>query len=166
MEVSPDIAAIITKKKAMYGRYIDTKQWDKLGQVMLPDAKLSFKDTDGSPLIVGKTCLVFPSAASFAAFFKRFFAKAQTLHMFSLGELEQRGPGEVKAIWAMEDEIILRGSAGLVEIRGGGYYHEIWMQKDGDWFLKSLSLCRTYTKTSLVARILATLQTYMGFTFY
>ncbi|KAH7124636.1 hypothetical protein EDB81DRAFT_872367 [Dactylonectria macrodidyma] len=166
MDVSPDVAARIIKKKAMYGRCIDTKEWDKLDQVMLPDAQLSFRNADGSPLTVGNTCLVFPSAGSFATFFKRFFAKAQTLHMFSLGELEQTGPDEVKAIWGMEDEIILRGSAGFVEIRGGGYYHEIWTRKDADWFLKSLNLYRTYTKTSLVAKILAALQKYLGFAFY
>lgn len=166
MDVSPTVTAIITKKKSMYGRYIDTKEWDKFGQVALPDAQLNFYGTNGSLLMVGKTALPFPSAKSFTAFFKKFFAKAQTLHMFGPGEFEQTNPDEVKAIWAMEDEIILRTTADLVEIRGGGYYYEIWKQKDGDWFLKSLDVHRTYTKTSLLARVLILLQKYMGLTLY
>ncbi|KAH7115663.1 hypothetical protein EDB81DRAFT_669126 [Dactylonectria macrodidyma] len=164
MEVPSGVAATISGKKAMYGRYIDTKEWDKFGQVALPDAQLNFYDSDGSLLMVGQTALAFDSAEAFTTFFKKFFAKAQTLHMFGPGQLQQTGPDEVKAIWGMEDEIIMRATAGLVEVRGGGYYYETWKQKDGDWFLKSLDLHRTYTKTSLLARILILLQTYSGLT--
>ena len=41
---------------------------------------------------------------------------------------------EVDAVWGMEDQIILQHTAGLIEIRGGGYYHETWKMKNGDWF--------------------------------
>ena len=67
--------------------------------------------------------------------------------MFRPGELEQIKADEVKATWGMEDQIILNGTGGLVEMRGGGYYYETWKMKNDDWFLASLRLERTYQKT-------------------
>lgn len=158
MSVPFDVWQVISRKKAQYGRFIDTKQWDKFGTVALPDAELAFFDSEGSVLKVGKTALAFSSAESFTTFFAKFFTDAETLHMFGPGELEWIGPGQVKAVWAMEDQLIMKGTAGLVELRGGGHYHETWKLKDGDWFLASLRLERTYTKTSVLARVLSFLQ--------
>ncbi len=154
MSVSLEVARIISRKKSQYGRYIDTKQWDKFHQIALPDAELGFFDSDGSVLRVGRTPLAFSSVESFTTLFATFFAKAETLHIFGLGELEWIGPGKVKAI----DQIMMKGTAGWVEVRGGGYYHESWKMEDGDWFLASLRLETTYTKTSRVARLLSFLQ--------
>ncbi|KAL2857042.1 hypothetical protein BJX68DRAFT_229981 [Aspergillus pseudodeflectus] len=164
--VPPEIAEIVTRKKAQYGRYIDTKQWDKFDQVALPDAKLSFYDADGSVLKAGNTSFQFQSSAAFTTFFRKFFANAQTLHMFGPGDLQLEAPGEVRAIWGMEDQIILKHTAGLVEIRGGGYYHETWTMKDGDWFLESLELKRTYQKSTLVAKILIFLDRRLKLSFF
>lgn len=66
------------------------------------------------------------------------------------------------AVWDMKDQIILQHTAGLIEIRGGGYYHETWKLKNGDWFLKSLRLERTYQKASLVAKIFMYLDSRLG----
>ena len=161
MLVSFQVAETISRKKSQYGRYIDTKQWDKFDQVALPDAELAFFDSDGSILMVGKSALAFSSSEAFTKFFSNFFANAQTLHMFGPGELEQMAADEVKAIWGMEDQIIIKSTAGLVELRGGGYYHETWKMKDGDWFLKSLRLERMYTKTSFMARVAIFLQKHL-----
>lgn len=161
MSVPAEIAEVIIRKKSRYGRYIDTKQWDKFDQVALPNAEFSFYDTDGSILKAGNTPFVFLSPAAFTDFFSKFFTNAQTLHMFGPGELQLTSFDEVKAIWAMEDQIILKHTMGLVEIRGGGYYHETWKIENGDWFLKSLRLERTYQKTSLMAKILVFFNRYL-----
>lgn len=137
MPVPLEVAETICRKKSQYGRYIDTKQWNNFGQVALPEAEFNFFDSDGSILMAGRTALAFSSSKAFTEFFSSFFANAQTLHMFGPGELEQTAADEVKAIWGMEDQIILNSTAGLVELRGGGYYYETWKMKDGDWFLKS-----------------------------
>lgn len=158
MSVPLEVQAAISRKKAQYGRFIDTKQWDKFHQVALPDAQLGFFDPDGSVLKVGGTPLAFSSAGSFTTFFAKFFAGAETLHMFGPGEFEAIAPDQVKAIWAMEDQLIMKGTAKLVELRGGGYYHELWKRKDGEWFLASLRLERTYTKMSFVAQVFSFLQ--------
>jgi hypothetical protein len=51
----------------------------------------------------------------------------------------------------MDDQINFK-STNLVEIRGGGYYHETWKLEDGEWYLQTLDLRRTYTKISHTAR--------------
>ncbi|KAF2183155.1 hypothetical protein K469DRAFT_635649 [Zopfia rhizophila CBS 207.26] len=161
MPVPFDVAEIISRKKAQYGRCIDTKQWHNFNQVALSDTEFNFLDPDGSIIMAGKTRLTFPSSKAFTEFFGRFFRNAETLHMFGPGELEQVAPDEVTAIWGMEDQLLLKSTAGLVELRGGGYYYETWKLKDGDWFLKSLRLERTYTKMSFMARVLQLLHIYL-----
>ena len=74
--------------------------------------------------------------------------------MFGPGELQLKAIDEVGAICGMEDQIILKHALELVEIRGGGYYQETRKMRNGDWFLNSLRLERTYQKTSLLAKIL------------
>jgi hypothetical protein len=164
--VSFEIAQAITEQKAKYGRFIDTKQWSKFNEIALPDAELHFWDTNGQILLVGRTPVSFRSTQAFTDFFHRFFADAETLHMFGPGELKQISKDEVKAIWGMEDQIFLKSTANIVGVRGGGYYHEIWKLKDGEWFLKSLNLRRTYTHVTPMARVLQILQSCLGLTLY
>jgi len=163
MEIDPVAAIVISKKKAQYGRFVDTKQWDKFNKhVALPDAQYRFYDTNGRLLQAGTQELKFSATEPLTAFFSKFFAPAQTLHMFGPGDFEQIGPDEVKAIFALEDQVIVRGSGGLLEIRGGGYYHETWQRKDGDWFLKTLDMYRTYQKMSLMMTIVMTITGLLG----
>jgi hypothetical protein len=111
-----------------------------------------FWDSNGQPLMIGRTPLLFRSTQKSTDLFRRFFADAETFHMFGPGEFEQVLNNEVKAVWGMEDQIFLKSTANFVGVRGGGYYYEIWRLKDGEWYLKSLDLRRTYTQMSLMAR--------------
>jgi hypothetical protein len=147
-----DVGQSIAQKKARYGRYVDSKQWSKFHEIMLHDARLDFWDIHGNVVMVGKDPLSFKSCKAFVDFFSLFLANAETLHMFGPGDLEQTSADEVKAIWSMEDQIYLK-STNLVEIRGGGFYYETWKLKDGEWYLKSLDLKRTYTKISDTVRV-------------
>jgi hypothetical protein len=161
MSVTWEVAEAISRRKALYGRYIDTKQWDKLCSIALSDAELRFFEPDGSLTHVGPTPLAFTSSEQCAAFFRRFLGSAQTIHMFGRGELVQVKADEVRAIWPMEDHIILRRGLLPVEVCGGGYYYETWRQKEQDWFLESLVLRRTYTRPSLLAWLGGLLSWYM-----
>lgn len=98
MPVPIEVASAIFRKKPQYGRYIGTKQWSKFKQAALPDAELGFFDSDRSVLIAGRTAPSFSSSEAFTTFFCKFFANAQTLHMFGPGELEQVTAEEVRAI--------------------------------------------------------------------
>jgi len=162
MEVLPAIAQIITRKKAQYGRFADLKQWENFDQISLPEASFNFYDTDGNPLQVGKTTLLFQSRKQFTEFFEPFFKVLHTQHMFGPPDLELIQDGKVKAIWGLEDQLIMKGTAGLVEIRGGGFYTEIWVEREGDWFLEKLDMTRTYTKNSFGATILFLIASLLG----
>lgn len=151
MHVSWETTHAISRRKAPYGRYIHTKQWHKLSSIALPDAELCFFDPDGSLSHVGWTPLAFTSSEKCASFFHRLLGNAQTIHMFGRGELEQIHEDEVRAIWPMEDHVILRQGLLPVEVGGGGYYYETRRRKDDGWFLASLVLRRTYMKPSLLA---------------
>lgn len=149
---TPEVAERIRAKKHRYGRYLDTRQWDELAQVALPNAQITIFDPSGAISRVGSTDMAFGSIKDFAHFCSRIFAGMQTLHMFGQGELEQTARDEVKAIWSMEDQIISTQLWGGIELRGGGFYHEKWRLVEGDWFLAELRLERTYLKYSLLAR--------------
>ncbi|RTE85003.1 hypothetical protein BHE90_000387 [Fusarium euwallaceae] len=152
--VTPEVALAITRQKARYGRYADTKQWDKFAQdIALPDARFSFYDTEGKLLVAGPQSLAFDSVKGCAAFFGKFFSQFQTQHNFGPGDFEQVGPDEVKAIFGMEDQIMSKYLGAWVEIRGGGFYHETWKLVDGEWYLQDLRLERTYQKETVLVKI-------------
>ena len=154
MAVAPDVVLAITRKKCLYGRLIDTKQWDKFSQVALPSCQFRMTAPDGSLIKVGNRTLAFDSSADFVDFFKGFFAPAKSLHMFGPPDMEYSAEeGGVQAIWTIEDEIILPSKAGLVEIRGGGHYFETWQAMNGEWFLSALHLVRTYQKTAVLVSL-------------
>jgi hypothetical protein len=83
MSIPPEVTDIITRKKSQYGRYIDTKQWDKFDQVALPDAGLSFFDSDGSILKAGNTAFAFSSSKVFTDFFKKFSSQMRRRFIYS-----------------------------------------------------------------------------------
>ncbi|KAF4456845.1 bile acid 7-alpha [Fusarium albosuccineum] len=93
--VPPEVGQAITRQKARYARYSDLKQWDKFAQeIALPDARYSFLDTDGNPLILGKQALVFDSAQSCATFYSNSFAQMDTHHAVGPGDFEQVAPDQ------------------------------------------------------------------------
>ncbi|KIW25619.1 uncharacterized protein PV07_08785 [Cladophialophora immunda] len=162
MPVKYEIAEVIRQKKSRYCRAIDTKQWDQLVQLAYADADLTFYDPGGSVSTSGRTRLSFASPRDFTRFLSQAFANAHTLHQVGEGDLEQVAPNEVEAIWGMEDQIVVDIAGLTFSIRGGGYYHETWRERDGDWFLKSLKLRRTYWHPSFGAKVLLTLQRLLG----
>lgn len=151
-----EILQAITQKKARYGRYVDTKQWSNFHEIILPHAHLNFLDVHGNVIIAsaGKDPLAFKSCKAFTDFFFHYLAKAETLHMFGPGDLEQILADEVKAIWSMEDQLYFNSLTNPMEMRGGGYYHETWKLKDGEWYIQSLDLKRTYTKITRKVRLI------------
>lgn len=161
--VSPEVAIAINRQKARYCRYADTKQWDKLASdVTLPDARLAYCDSAGAPLRVSGRALVFDSAASFAAFYTKFFAPVDSMHNLCPADLEQVAPDEVKAVFGFEDQVVFRGLGSWGTIRGGGYYHNTWKHVDGEWYISELKMIRTYQTMTLLVWIAVTLSNLFG----
>ena len=161
--VSPEVAIAITRQKARYCRYGDTKQWDRLArEVMLPDARLVYCDDAGKPLRVSGRDLVFDSSTSFAAFYTNFFAQFDTMHNLCSADIEQVAPDEVKSVFGFEDQVMSKQLGAWAEIRGGGYYHETWKLVDGEWKIQDLRMIRTYQKMTLLVKIGVSLSNWLG----
>lgn len=156
MFISFETAETIRRKKAQYCRYLDTKQWESLESLAFPDAEMIFLDAFGSVQTAGKSTFAFSSPKAFVQEMRALFRDAQTLHQTGYGDLEQISENEVRAIWSMEDQLLFPApfASTPISIKGGGYYHEVWRRKDGDWLLKSLRLERTYMRQSLIASVL------------
>lgn len=147
----------ITKKKAQYGRYIDTKKWDQFCLLALPNARFRFRNADNSIITRDGQAMDFQSLTSFVDWFSQLFENAQTLHMFGPPEMSLLSKDEVSVSWSMEDQIYFHGHDQLSDIRGGGYYSELWVRKDDSWWLQDLTLTRTYQKLSIAMKVLSML---------
>lgn len=139
----------LVRQKARYGRYLDTKQWHSFVQIALPDARFRFQDVDGSIIFRNGTGMDFDSLSSFVDYFRELFADAQTLHMFGPPDVQIERGEQVEVIWAMEDQLHFGEDSPISELRGGGYYYEIWVKTSDGWRLKDLTLRRTYSKVCL-----------------
>lgn len=155
MEAAKTWVESITRKKAQYCRYLDTKQWDELEGLMLSDAHLSFLNTQGEVFSSGGIRYRFNSPRDFTRTMRKVFKTAKTSHSVTNPELELVSDQQAKAVWAMRDCIIFPDIAGFIPVsmRGYGHYFETWSKVGEDWFLSDLELRRTIVDFSLVARL-------------
>ena len=162
--VSPEVAEAITRQKARYGRYADTKQWDLFAKLGLPNARYSYLDNAGKPLMTGNRALVFESSGLAAEFFGRFFLNFDTLHNIAIGDFEPstEAPDEVWAVFGFEDQLVSKALGAWAEIRGGGFYYETWKLVDGEWRIQDLRMERTYQKMSTLVWSVLTILGLLG----
>jgi hypothetical protein len=137
MPVPYEIAEVIREKKARYCRCLDTKKWNELEELALPDASLIFYDVNGEVLRTGGVIYRFESPAAFVKTMAAVFRHARTSHHVMNSELSLVAENRILAVWAMTDYIVFPSIAGIFPLRffGHGHYHEIWEERDGDWFL-------------------------------
>ncbi|MNW38544.1 Bile acid 7-alpha dehydratase [compost metagenome] len=125
----------IRSTKARYCRYIDTKQWDKLGEVFAPDAVADFS-TEGNPipLLEGRDTIV--------KVFRDLVDVSVSVHHIHSVEVEFVSENEAKVISAMEDLVQFPEENPNKSFRGYGHYHETFVQLDGQWVIKHTTLKR------------------------
>ncbi|KAI8623696.1 hypothetical protein F5Y19DRAFT_351132 [Xylariaceae sp. FL1651] len=158
-----DIAIAISSKKARYGRYLDTKQWDKFAsEVLLPDCKWRMCNQQGELLVNNGVTLAWDSTADYIAYFSKLLATFDCVHMFGVGDFEQVDADTVKATFLVEDQLVSKPLGQWVELRGGGYIFETWKLRDGEWYLQDLLLKRHYQNMSMIVRFAVFLQTKLG----
>lgn len=152
-QVPFEIAERIRSKKARYCRYLDTKQWKALEALALPDATLTFYGLDEQVYTAAGIRFAFESPKDFTRQMARLFSGASTSHQVTNSELELLSSKHVSATWAMQDRLLLKPFGGLIPVRmhGYGHYHEIWEEKEHDWFLKQLILKRTIIEINAIA---------------
>ncbi|KAK8088545.1 hypothetical protein PG997_003506 [Apiospora hydei] len=150
----PEVIDAITRKKARYGYYADTKQWHRYdGDTMRA------RPSGWGP----RTPLVFEGPKPWISFFQPFFAPLQTLHNIGIGHFEQVSDDEVHARFGFEDQLLFPQLPwGLAEIRGGGFYDERYRLIDGEWYIVELEMRRTYQKISFPLWAIMRVQQWTG----
>jgi ketosteroid isomerase-like protein len=124
--------------KARYFRFMDTKAWPELLALFSPDATIAFPDDLGRE---------FPDANSFVEMAAELMANVTSIHMGYMPEITLNDDGTADAIWGMSDD--LDAPAGMpqsggkpIRMRGAGHYHEHYIQEDGHWKIKRMTLSR------------------------
>lgn len=129
---------LIRDRKAKYCRFVDTKQWKDLATLLVEEPRLRFFDTEGALLYE------FDSTEKWIGVMKDYLKGAQTIHQVHNSEIEIISDNEVRAIWSMEDYLILaEGEGRPASQHGYGHYHEIWRLVEGNWRIADIALYRT-----------------------
>jgi hypothetical protein len=149
-----EVAESIRTRKSQYVRAVDTKQWDLFISVLHPSLAASLHNPDGSVSICNGSESRFSRREDYAAFLRKGLEGVLSIHIVGAGELQMvrneggggddRGEGEdeVAAVWAVSYQL---GSAEVAEI-GGGHYHEVWKEVDGQWVIASLKFVTSFKK--------------------
>lgn len=124
--------------KARYFRFLDTKQWDRWGDLFTEDAVLHHPANRPDP-IRGRAEIVSTVSTG--------LADRVTVHHGHMPEIEITGPGRAKGIWAMYDLLLAPTPDGNGEARYEGYGHYIERYAkggDGRWRIAHLHLRRLH----------------------
>ena len=124
--------------KATYCRFVDTKQWEAFGKLLVEDVQLTFKDPKGDVLYS------FNSSEEMVQLTASVLSNAVTVHHVHNPEIEILSASEARAIWALEDIIIFPDGADapFKTMHGYGHYHETLVKIRNEWKIKTLTLER------------------------
>ena len=143
---SADLDAI-TRVKSRYFRFLDTKQWERFGDLFTDDAVLDTSEEmvrNGADPELG----IARGNKNIAAYVGHAVAGVVTVHHGHMNEVELTGPDSAKAIWAMEDKLWWPEGSPIKRLHGYGHYHETYQRcGDGHWRIKSLKLTRLRVDT-------------------
>jgi hypothetical protein len=130
---------------ARYVRFADTKQWDRLAALFLPNASFIPRKLDGS------VWLQMSGRDEIARTIETSVGSAQPIHHLFSYELEFRSETSVCAVWSMEDWIFRSGDGSIEPtgpidafqtMHGLGHYHATYQKVDGTWFIAWLEQTR------------------------
>lgn len=113
----------IKKLKYAYARLLDTKRWDELAELFVPDATASY----------GGGNLSFTGRDAIMEFLRGVLASETVLttHNMSQPEIELLSPDRARATWRLHDEVIL--VEGATYVRGASIYEDEYRKVDGSW---------------------------------
>lgn len=135
-----DLIAIeaIRQLKARYCRFVDTKQWDRLAELFLPEARLYGFGSVGD----GGT------PAEFVAGISKRLAKVIAIHHVHNPEIELTGPDTARGIWPMMDYLEFPDGDAPHEapnnrgFMGWGHYEEEYRSTADGWKFSFMRLTR------------------------
>jgi len=125
----------IKQLKARYFRLMDTKQWDRFGEVFTPDAEIDVRQDAGKAgQVRGRERIVEAIRNAVHA--------AQTVHHGHMPEIELTGPDTARGTWAMYDYVEFPSDGPRAGFHGFGHYLETYRHQDGAWRIASMKLTR------------------------
>ena len=101
----------VRRGKARYCRFVDTRQWDELAALFVPEPTIEMLDPDGN------TIAAFSRREEFASVVRNFLDGARSSHHLHNAEIDIVSEREITAIWAMED-IVVNPDPGPIGQRG------------------------------------------------
>jgi hypothetical protein len=124
--------------KARRDRAVDTKDWDTYLSLHAPEHE---SKNDGFPhwksaeeMITNVRQILGPDKIS--------------VHHSHTPEITFESPTKASGIWAMEDNIFWKQGDEEHWLNGFGFYHEIYVKRDGKWLFISRQLKRTHVRVS------------------
>lgn len=124
--------------KALYCRFLDTKDWDGLMSLFLEDAVLDVQQDTGNPKIHGRAAIIDQIRIA--------VIEAASSHQVHTPEISLISDDSAEGIWAMQDRVVWKPGKspipGVASITGYGQYHETYRRSDDGWKFASLRLTR------------------------
>jgi hypothetical protein len=123
----------IKNLKYRYVRLIDTKEWDELETLFLPDASATY--SDGRYAFEGRDAIM--------AFLRESMSSPNMLTSHKVHQPEISLDGDrAKATWALDDVVVHLDYN--MTIRGAAFYHDEYAKTDGAWLIAHTGYERIY----------------------
>jgi hypothetical protein len=140
MDIIEKLAAIedIKQLKARYFRFVDTKQYDGLEQLFVPDVAVDHSQDHPSA--------VFNNRRDWVAMIRGGMSSTVSIHHGHTPEIEIASPTTAQGIWPMQDWIWWPEGvdlpAGVRRMVGWGHYYETYVKSADGWRIASVRLER------------------------
>lgn len=119
----------IKRLKAKYWRCVDQKRWEEIGECFAEDCVADY----GQGMVLnGRQAIV--------EFLRKSLGQATsiTAHGGHNPEIDITGPDTARAIWNLNDIVIMPG----MQMKGYGYYEDTYVKQNGKWMKKSTTIKR------------------------
>lgn len=133
MGVRDEIEAI-QQLKYRYFRFLDTKDWESMRGLFVPEANSSYGD--GKYSYDGRDAILDFLTGSLGR------DTIMTAHFGHHPEIELEADDRATGTWAFEDTVI--DTQFGITIRGAGFYSDVYVKRDGGWKLLSTGYRRTF----------------------
>jgi hypothetical protein len=132
MDLAAEIESI-RQLKYRYFRYLDSKLWDPLKELFVPEAVSSYGG--------GKYC--FEGRDAILDFLIDSLGPTMlTMHHGHHPEIDLTSESSATGIWALEDLVI--DTANELTIRGAAYYQDEYVKSRGEWKIRSTGYERLF----------------------
>ncbi len=121
-----------------YCRYIDTKQWETLREILTEDVNVVFENTDGESIVT------FKNPSDLIDSCKQAITQAVTIHHLHNPEFITINDHQAQVIWAMEDRWYMNENSNteFSYFHGYGHYHVKFQRQSDRWLISEFILSR------------------------